>query len=159
MDFKNFIHLHENDPKLLNCIIDFFIGNRIGEGCSRTVYEYTLDPKYVVKIPNSINGFSNNLIEFEIYGLLKGTEQDKWLAESKWCSSDGSVLIQRKTKEIGPKDLPDNLPSFFTDIKPSNFGKIGRQIVCHDYAASLLRFVALTNLKKTQKVKKSDRFR
>lgn len=159
MEFKNFNELHENDPKLLSSIIDFFIGNYIGEGCSRIVYEYTLDSKYVVKIPNSEHGFSDNLMEFEIYGLLKDTEYGKWLAESKWVSSDGAVLIQRKTKEIKPEDLPENLPSFFTDIKPSNFGKVGKQIVCHDYASSIIRFVFLTNLKKTQKVKKSDRYR
>lgn len=60
-------------------------------------------------------------------------------------------MLQRKTKPI--YTLPETLPSYFSDIKPDNFGMIGKQIVAHDYAFSLDRFIALTNLNKTRKVK------
>lgn len=128
----NFIDLFKEDIFLLGDFSDFFLGNCIGTGCSRSVYEYRIDPKYVVKIDRT--NLFNNVTEWDIYHNLKDSPLGKWLAPCIALSSCGRVMLQRKTIPIKFAKLPVMVPSYFADTKLQNWGRIGNNIVCHDYA-------------------------
>lgn len=131
------------DPRIIMDTFSFILGEKLGEGQTRSVYDYALDPNWVVKIakrhPN------DNVLEFDIWHLIKDTQESKWFAECKFLSPSGHLMLQRKTKPI--IKLPVLLPNVFTDIHLRNFGKIGNQVVCHDYAYSLIRYIYLSKFK------------
>lgn len=110
----------------------FCIGNFLGGGAFRSVYDFPLIPNTVIKVCNDLH-FAN-VVEWEIWQKAKDQKYRKWFAPCLYISPEGRFLIQRKVKT-----LPDNfkqkmkLPQFFTDIKMDNFGLIGKQVVCHDY--------------------------
>jgi hypothetical protein len=134
-----------NDPRISMDAFSFMLGEKLGEGQTRAVYDFALDSNYVVKIAKKFP--NDNILEFEIWNLLKGKEipESKWLAECRWLSPSGHLLLQRKTTPI--KELPTILPNIFTDIHINNFGKIGNRVVCHDYAHSIIRYIYLTKFK------------
>jgi len=110
-------------------------GEYIDSGVYRTVFEYNLDPNYVVKIePLNTNC---NMIEYMIWDEVKGLTGElawvkKWFAPCGWISPNGRIMTMRKTKELD-KDRPEKVPKFFWDVKWDNFGWIGKNYVCHDY--------------------------
>lgn len=120
-------------------ILSIVCGEYIGSGAFRDVYEYSLDPKYVVKVINATSTPEANINEFQLYNEIRGLcgplEWVKdWFAPIKWISQGGYVLLQRKTKPNHKKlHRPDKIPSFLYDIKLDNFGWIGDKFVCHDY--------------------------
>lgn len=128
----NFIDLFKQDSFLLGDFTDFFCGDRIGEGCSRSVYEYRIDTRYVVKIDRT--NLFNNVAEWDIWQSLKDSDHGKYLAPCLSLSSCGRVMLQRRTHSIKFSQLPDKIPAFFADTKLQNWGRIGKNIVCHDYA-------------------------
>lgn len=124
-------YVYENPELLMSCL-DLLCGNYIGCGIAREVYVYAMDPKYVIKIDNSEDA-SHNFNEFNVWSnVVDQPKYSKWFASILWSSSDHRIMIQRRTNPI--KQLPKEVPSFLTDIKLDNFGKIGNQLVCHDYA-------------------------
>jgi len=128
----NFIDLFKEDQFLLGDLTDFFIGDRIGEGCSRSVYEYRIDPRFVVKIDRT--NLFNNVAEWDIWHSLKDGPYGKFLAPCLSISSCGRVMMQRRTRPVKFDQLPSTIPNFFADTKLQNWGRIGKNIVCHDYA-------------------------
>ncbi|CCG43263.1 hypothetical protein [Magnetospirillum molischianum] len=111
---------------------DLLLGDKLGSGCYRDVYELAINPRLVMKIEIRDSRQFCNVCEWEVWNELRGTEWEKFLAPCRWISHSGSVLIQERTEPI--TKLPTQLPSFMTDIKLSNLGKIGRRVVAHDYA-------------------------
>jgi len=110
---------------------DLFVGDLIGAGTYREVYAHALDPSLVVKVELRPRGFSN-VAEWEVWQESEGyPDIRRWLAPCVAISFSGSVLVQRRTQPI--TRLPKELPDFLCDIKRSNFGRIGRQVVAHDY--------------------------
>lgn len=106
-------------------------GEKIGEGQFRAVYNYNLDNDLVIKL--STNPPSNQA-EFNIWQSVKDMELGKWFAPCFQISPCGHFLLQKKTRRITDKDrLPTYLPAFFCDTKKTNFGFIGKQLVCFDY--------------------------
>ena len=138
-------------------IIDFICGDFLGSGIHREVYDYNLDPKYVVKIDIS-EECGDNSIEWRIWNnVMHTTDGTKnWFAPCSWISTNGRIMLQRKTKPLYDKfkNIPEKIPAYFTDIKPDNFGWIGNQIVAHDYAYCLERFGYFALNKKMQPFKK-----
>lgn len=109
----------------------FLCGDKISEGQYRAVFECDLIKGAVVKV--SYEAFSN-ITEYEIWQAVKGTSNEKWFAPCISISPCGHFLIQKKVRHITDKDkLPKKLPDVFTDVKKTNFGFIGKQLVCHDY--------------------------
>lgn len=137
-DYKRKIKYLE-DPKLSLEIFDSILGEFIGSGCSREVYEHPYEKNWVVKIEKG-GGSGDNFSEYNIWQSVKLTKNAKWFAPCEYISPNGMILIQRKTKPLyGSNNLkvPEKIPWFFTDIHPKNFGWIGRQMVAHDYAFTL----------------------
>lgn len=128
-----FVNHFVNDWFLLSDFTDMFVGGLIAHGNSRSVYDYRLNKNYVIKIDRS--GQFDNVSEWDIWHNLKDKpEVAKFLAPCIHISSCGRVLIQRKTKPVKSEDLPEQVPAFFHDLKLQNWGKIGKNVVCHDYA-------------------------
>lgn len=129
-------------------------GERIGSGVYRTVYNYNLDDKYVIKIERNStdSNSSEHLLWNEIKGLcgeLEGVK--KWFAPVLWMSPNGKILVMQKTEEKPSKERPREVPAFFTDLKWDNFGWIGNKFVCHDYGI-IFKFIKYE--KKMQKINK-----
>ncbi len=118
-------------------LVTSICGNWIATGVFRSVYDYNLDDKYVVKIEK--DNTSCNMIEYMIWDEVRGLINDKewvkdWFAPCKWISPNGRILIMEKTKEFKRgMEVPTKVPEFLWDVKPDNFGWIGKNYVCHDY--------------------------
>jgi len=129
-------------------------GNKIGAGSYRTVYEYNLDSKYVIKIePNATDA---NITEYILWDEIQGLQKElawvkDWFAPVLWISPNNKILVMQKTEEKPQKQRPREVPAFFTDLKYDNWGWIGNKFVCHDYGF-IYRFIKYE--KKFQKIKK-----
>lgn len=120
--------------------VDFaamFLGQVIGVGASRTVFENKLDRSTVIKVEQRSRSF-HNVAEWDTWHNFEGTEIEKWLAPILDISPCGIYLIQRRTTPASVKDYPEKIPSFFTDNKYGNWGLYEDRLVCHDYANSKL---------------------
>ena len=107
-------------------------GKQIGIGAHRTVFENAFDSNLVVKIANSQNGIRANYAEYELWQEIQSTKYNRYFVRMREMSGYGSILIA----DYVP-DLPVGkykIPSFFTDLKRENFGLVGTQVVCRDYA-------------------------
>ena len=116
------------------------LGEKIGSGCFRDVYECKLNDKYVVKVmrDDAIDTFAN-VIEWKIWEEIQDYKtMSKWFAPCEFITDDGKVLIQHKVRIRDIEKYPKKVPTFFTDIKQDNFGFIGKQLVCFDYNTTIL---------------------
>lgn len=132
-----------DDPKVRNDLIDLILGERIGyEGISRTCYVLRTDERYVVKLENAEGQYFSNVREWNVWHAADGLPwARKWLAQPKWISENGRVLIMERTTPFAEsKGYPCKLPYWLTDFKPENFGWgcISGNFVCHDYASDML---------------------
>lgn len=118
------------------------LGAELGRGVGRAVYAYELDATKVVKVEDTAQSFQN-VVEWEAWRVVKDTHLAKWFAPCHHISPNGSILIQERTTPI--VRFPAKVPSFFTDLKLANFGKLpGRPFVSHDYGSILVRLFYLT---------------
>ncbi len=154
MRTKEVYKFMKDTPEIITGLASMIIGNFIGEGEYRRVYEHSVDETLVVKIQN--NNYFSNIIEWEIWNIVKGTEHEKWFAPCTLLSYNGKILFQTKVEPINKYNehlIPDKIPYYFSDIKRSNFGFIGEQLVCHDYDFSIDKFVENGLNKKMQSSK------
>ena len=117
----------------------------LGDGMTRVVYAMPAIPNVVVKFELGGGEHFQNVEEWETWQHVKMVDSiAKWLAPCDYISSDGRVLLQRKT--VPPKDnqYPTHLPVWLTDTKRENFGMLGKHFVCHDYGTNLLRENGMT---------------
>ena len=124
------------DTNLSSDIITFLCGTKLGKGIHRDVYIYNPDPSYVIKLER--DDTEANITEYLVWKEVQYFEGNQawvkdWLAPVLYCSANGRVLVQKRTYWKHTQDPPDKVPEFLTDIKPSNFGWIGKKFVCHDY--------------------------
>ena len=140
---KDILEYANGDPILIMEAFRFILGEKIGEGESRAVYDYAFDKNWVIKV--ALKFPFDNVLENDIWHIVKNSEDAKWFAEVRWISPSGHLLLQRKTNPC--TEIPEKIPDFFTDIKSANFGYIGKQFVCHDYAYSIYRFIGLHKTK------------
>ena len=117
-------------------------GERLGFGCYRIVYDYKPDPSCVIKVEADAGDFCNAL-EWDIWKRVEHTDLAKWFAPCVSISPNGVYMVQKKTKPWSKK-LPEKLPNFFTDTKPSNFGEYKGKLAFHDYATNLLMEKGMT---------------
>lgn len=131
---------------------DFFqtlTSQKLGEGAHRTVYKLTLNPDLVVKLEDKAFHFSN-VYEWDVWNRVRHTKLAKWFAPCEHISPCGTVLIQKLAKDIEDLSLlPKEIPVFFTDVAPRNFGIYEGRVVCRDYGLNLLMERGMTNRLKT----------
>lgn len=133
MDRDTTLLNYASNPHIAKDAFTLMCGNMLGRGDYRDVFVYNLNPKWVVKVQRDSAEF-NNILEFEIWCFVKGTEFEKYFAPCYWMSPGGRILLQHRTDPITSKRRPPELiPHFFTDVKDSNFGFIGKRFVAHDY--------------------------
>jgi len=120
-------------------------GARIGSGMSRTVFECSLLPGFVVKVEDESSCWHQNALEYLTWETVKHTKASRWFAACRWISPNGLILIQEKTRPPLTSEFPDSLPIWFTDFKPDNYGVVRAReqgekdwFVCHDYGTSLV---------------------
>ncbi len=144
MRLNNYVKLKDlhavadNHPLLID-MVSSLLGPPIGQGTYRTVYEYALDPRLVIKVQSNQDEAPCNMWEYEIWNEAKWlTGNLEWiknfLAPVHWISPGGMLLLMRRTEKRPNKKLPKYVPDFMTDIKEENFGWMGSRFVCHDYA-------------------------
>lgn len=123
-------------------LIKMFIGKHINSGFYRSVFEFNPNPdKYVVKIEHDDTNCNTN--EFLIWNEVSGLHGDlawvkDWFAPILWMSPNGKITIQERTtschnEKFYKKELPKEIPVFFSDVKDDNFGWLNNKFVCHDY--------------------------
>ena len=122
-------------------------GDVLGEGASRKVMVYAINPDYVLKIEEARYSFKN-VSEWNFWNDNKKTDLKKWLAPIKHISPCGSILIQKRVSPCREKDLPKKIPACFTDLKTENWGWLGGSVVCCDYANHIAKY--------SQKMKKAN---
>lgn len=150
------VHTITNLQDVNTDLITTLLGQKIGSGAYRSVYQHNWDNKYVIKIePNSTEC---NIAEFMLWEEIKGLKNNlAWVKELfapvLWMSPNGKILCMQKTEPY-PKNKklqrPTEIPEFFTDVKWDNFGWIGNKFVCHDYGF-IYKFIKYN--KKMQKAK------
>lgn len=121
---------------------DVMIGECLGGGAGRHVYECKLRDDLVIKVELPASSFQN-IEEWNVWGDVHKGKWAKWFAPCETISPCGTVLLQCKTTPI--EKLPKRLPDMFCDLKPENFGMIGDRIVCHDYGYHRLSTLGLSS--------------
>lgn len=109
--------------------------DRIGYGMSRSVFSSRLLPDCVVKVEEDAGRFQN-IVEWEIWQRVQGTDFEKWFAPCRWISPNGSVLVMARTTPA--LEYPEKMPVFLCDFKRTNYGIYDGRLVCHDYGTSLI---------------------
>lgn len=117
------------------------LGYELARGYYRAVYVCVTRPECVVKVELQERKFCN-IREWDAWGRVRGTDHERWFAPCEWISPGGTIMLMRRTMPQG--EYPDKVPYYFSDIKASNFGFIGKNLVCHDYAGHLMMEYGLT---------------
>lgn len=125
-------------------LLEFLCGDRLGSGMSREVYRFAVAPQYVLKIETIEHRFQN-VEEFRTWQAVEHTAHAKWFAPCHAISGCGRFLLQHYAEPLAACALPAEVPAFFTDLKPSNWGRIGKQPVALDYGRTLLMGRGLTS--------------
>lgn len=109
----------------------------IGRGSNRMVYSSRTHKNTVVKCESGAGDFQN-VLEWETWLRVRDTPFAKWFAPCRWIGPTGVVLLQCRTDPVPEGKFPKMMPAFLADFKRTNYGMIGKQIVCHDYGTHLL---------------------
>lgn len=118
-------------------LLGFMCGDFIGDGMTRHVYRFAPDDKYVIKFELH-DGHFQNVSEWQLWDSVQHTKHAKWFAPCHGISQCGRILIQRYADPIAAINLPAEVPAFFTDLKPGNWGQIKGQPVAVDYGKHLM---------------------
>lgn len=124
-------------------IRDMFLGDAMGYGTFRHVFNHATNPDAVVKLENGAQSF-HNIAEWQVWQSVKDTELAKWFAPCISISASGTVLVMQRAKPVSVDELPKLVPVFFTDLKAENWGLIGKRYVCVDYGLHLLHERGMT---------------
>lgn len=118
-------------------LLGLVCSDRLGSGMTREVFRFGPDEAYVIKFENE-SGHFQNVLEWEVWDRIKDTKLAKWFAPCLRISHCGRILIQRYAEPLAAICLPAEIPAFFTDLKPDNWGHIKGQPVAIDYGKTLM---------------------
>ena len=90
----------------------------IGAGTHRKVGVYKPDPTLVIKC--AIECPNINILEDEVWMMVKDTSIAKWFAPCVEISASGIFLLQKRVERRPRVEYPKLIPSFFGDLKYSN---------------------------------------
>ena len=83
-----------------------------------------------------LQGIESNLTEMRVWKTAEHLKSNSknWLAPSLSISMGGIALIQQRAEPL-PEDyqLPERVPCWITDLKPSNCGLLNGKFVFVDY--------------------------
>lgn len=136
-------------------LITTLLGEKLGKGSYRTVYQHNWDKDWVIKIEPK--NTECNITEYLLWDEIRGLKNElawvkDWFAPVLWMSPNGKILCMKKASEF-PKnkklERPTEVPAFFSDVKWDNFGWVGNRFVCFDYGF-MYKFIKYE--KKMQKV-------
>lgn len=113
----------------LKCLL---FGEALGSGIHRKVGVFKPDPKLVIKC--AIDCPNINVLEDEIWMMVSETSIAKWFAPCVSISPCGMFLLQQRVERRPKSEYPKLVPSFFGDLKYSNYGWLNGKFVCCDYA-------------------------
>lgn len=134
-------NLYEYVGPLKNSILSVFVGDRIGSGSSRDVYNVLHDPTLVMKVETAARTFHNQT-EYLIWQEVRDWPISDWFAPCIDIDSYGNVLFQKKTKGFDSEQefraaitrtRGGVIPKVFEDIHYANFGLLNGIVTCHDY--------------------------
>lgn len=115
---------------------ELLLGDKIGSGVYRDVYECLMLPDCVVKVQQDALEF-DNVMEWKIWQEVRWDDElSLWFAPCVHISANGRLLIMKKTTKAGISDFPTSLPVFLGDCHKGNYGMYEGRFVCHDYGLS-----------------------
>lgn len=127
---------------------DMLVGDKIGEGCTRAVYEWKPDSSLVLKVELSDSFAHANVIEYQIWTAFQyDSSMSKYFAPVTWISSCGHYLLMKKCKRFDYfRELrrPNKFPAWLGDPCNFNFGWLydpkseDHSFVCIDYGGQNL---------------------
>lgn len=123
------------------------MGQHLGSGAARTVVRNDLNSHQVLKFETE-GTFFQNVMEWKVWQSVQGTKWEPWFAPCVAISPNGIVLVQQYARPARREELPEKVPSFFTDMKVSNWGIYEGRPVAVDYGVNLLIDRGLTNAMK-----------
>lgn len=122
---------------IINDLMKLTLGQQLGRGVYRQVYEHGQNKNLVLKINNpDVDVNFANAKEWEVWMAVKETNLNGWFAPCTDISFGGLAMIQHKTAPMTLEELKKEcpkVPAFFTDLKVGNWGRLLGKIVCHDY--------------------------
>ncbi len=128
-----------DDEAVFRDAFNMLCGKEIGSGIHRTVFECKIRPDLVVKVENECYREFANVLEMRFWNDQQHYKKiADWLAPCEFLSPDGRILLQKRADPLSENEkLPFLMPSWMTDIKRDNFGRIDGKLVCIDYAYTL----------------------
>ena len=128
-----------DDEAVFRDAFNMLCGKEIGNGIHRTVFECKIRPDLVVKVENECYREFANVLEMRFWNDQQHYKKiADWLAPCEFLSPDGRILLQKRADPLSENEkLPFLMPSWMTDIKRDNFGRIDGKLVCIDYAYTL----------------------
>jgi hypothetical protein len=115
---------------------DFFemcVGDYIGGGVYRNVYEYHPDPSLVIKIETDASSFANIRESQMWWTYYDHPRLSKWFAPCVQLSPRGQFLLQKKVKPLDGRNMPKLVPAMIDDGHIGNWGIYEDRVVCCDY--------------------------
>lgn len=106
-------------------------GELLGEGVHRKVYVYRPDNTLVIKC--ATEDPTGNIVESEIWYMVKDTSIAKWFAPIEYISRCGMFMLQRRVEHRPKNEYPKLVPKFFGDRKYKNYGWLNGKLVACDY--------------------------
>lgn len=134
---------HLYNPSLQHELAVSVTGALIGTGLTRHVYESAIDDGIVIKIEDQNKDRFQNIFEWQVWDMVKGTPHARWFAPCVWISQSGGILMQRRTTMA--TKFPERMPAYLTDFKRYNYGMLKGRLVCHDYGSCLMLQEGMTN--------------
>jgi len=118
-------------------LLGLVCGDYLGGGMTREVYRFAPDEDFVIKFePNE--GHFQNVAEWQLWERIAETKFAKWFAPCHRISHCGRILIARYAEPLAAINLPAEVPAFFTDLKPGNWGSYKKHPVALDYGKHLM---------------------
>lgn len=139
-----------NDASQLDDLKSLLCGEFLGEGVHRKVYVYRPDETLVIKC--AIEDPTGNIIESEIWDMVKETSIARWFAPVEAISRCGMYMLQKRVEHRPKEEYPKLVPHFFGDRKYSNYGWLNGKLVACDYVGF---FVASMSHKWSAKMEKA----
>lgn len=134
-------YIDDEISNLKTSSLRLFVGDCIGSGASRRVYEVAHDKTLVLKVEHAGRCF-HNATEWLIWEVLRDWPIADWFAPCIEIDSYGNAMLQKRTEPFqSEKDFrlalqrtrAGIIPDVFSDIHYGNFGMLNGVVTCHDY--------------------------